>query len=553
MRALVRRIAGLLQRYRIDRRLPPPVLNLFQSAARLRSRNAVERRSASLRPVIGLQGGPNSGVGRLGDRRVVTAGVLEHSLSDVGHEMAARVVGALTNAEIDLFAVARRGDGLEFGVQLEQREQALKTLVAELGESGVLLTWEDGNRSSTVALSEALDKRSVRRARRWNVFTAYSWGERAIGESSGTRITFWEVGTSGQRELVGTRGQERFHVDSPRTPVVVDGHQYPGVATFPVGRTLEEFDGDIDIVYTWVDGDDPDWQGEFNEWAERERHGLLDTAIDPARFRSRDELRYSLRSVWAYCGWARRIFIVTSGQVPEWLTQDERVTIVSHADILPSEALPTFNSHAIEAALHRIKDLAEHFIYFNDDMFVGRPVRPELFFTPNGLARVFQSTARVHGAEFSDSLAVDTGALRGRELLLERFGRVVSSKPLHSPYPLRRSVMQRVEEDFPDIVALTASSRFRSPTDLSIAASFAQHYGLALGAAVLGDVRTEYVHVESGRLDWALDRIGLADDVDTFCINETHNTDADHAAREQRLADFFEQAFPVPALWEADA
>ena len=35
-------------------------------------------------------------------------------------------------------------------------------------------------------------------------------------------------------------------------------------------------------------------------------------------------------------------------------------------------------------SIHRIDGLAEHFIYFNDDMFLIRPVRPETFFR-NGL------------------------------------------------------------------------------------------------------------------------------------------------------------------------
>ena len=524
VRSRLRRISGLVRRYGIDRRLPPPVRNLFMSAMRLRRDHAV-RRALSLRPV---QGGSAraTDIGRLGSRRIVTVGELERPLAVAGHKTARHVVDALGAEGIDMFAVARRDDGVEFGLGLEDRERALAALSSSLAGPGVCLAWEDGRRSGLTVLSGAADDRHVRRARQWNIFTAYSWGDRAIGESAGTRLTFWEVGTSGQRELVGTRGQERFHVESPRIPVVIDGHEYPGIATFPVGRNFEEFNGDVDIVYTWVDGDDLAWRADFNTWAEHERHALLETAIDPARFRSRDELRYSLRSVWAYCGWARRIFIVTSGQVPAWLQEDDRVRVISHEAILPAQALPTFNSHAIEAALHRIDGLAEHFVYFNDDMFVGRPIRPELFFTPNGLARVFQSTARVHGFEFADSLAVETGAIRGRELLQARFGRVVSSKPLHSPYPLRRSVMERVETDFPDVVERTMHSRFRAPTDLSIAASFAQHYALALGAAVLGGVNTEYLHVESNRLEWELDCIALSDDVDTFCINETHDTNA---------------------------
>ena len=42
--------------------------------------------------------------------------------------------------------------------------------------------------------------------------------------------------------------------------------------------------------------------------------------------------------------------------------------------------LPTFNINSIELNLHRIKGLSEHFVFFNDDMFLIDSVRPEDFF-----------------------------------------------------------------------------------------------------------------------------------------------------------------------------
>ncbi|NKB41582.1 MAG: hypothetical protein GKR86_11145, partial [Ilumatobacter sp.] len=319
---------------------------------------------------------------------------------------------------------------------------------------------------------------------------------------------------------------------------------------FPVGANLEHVAEPIDIVYTWVDGADPDWQRAFRTAAAKAGRSIDERALDPARYHSRDELKYSLRSVWAYCGWVRRIWIVTAGQRPEWLGDDPRICVVDHADILPANALPTFNSHAIEAALHHIEGLAEQFIYFNDDMLVARSLRPETFFTPNGLPLVFQSGARPPGVEDDDTLAVDTGALRGRELLHEQFGRVVTGKPYHSPYPLSRSVMREMEERFADVVSTTQHSRFRSPSDLSTAASFAQHYALATRRAVLGDIANEYVNVESGRLGWHLDRIRLDGNIDTYCINETHRDGADHVEREQQISDFFDDMLPIAAPWE---
>ena len=40
-----------------------------------------------------------------------------------------------------------------------------------------------------------------------------------------------------------------------------------------------------------------------------------------------------------------------------------------------TEFLPTFNSTTIETMLHYIPNLSEHFIYFNDDMFLIKPTK----------------------------------------------------------------------------------------------------------------------------------------------------------------------------------
>ena len=76
----------------------------------------------------------------------------------------------------------------------------------------------------------------------------------------------------------------------------------------------------IDVVYTWVDGEDPSW----NEAREQRLAGLTGTArlkesSGRASFTARDELRYSMRSIHLFAPWVRRIHLVTAGQVPDWL------------------------------------------------------------------------------------------------------------------------------------------------------------------------------------------------------------------------------------------
>lgn len=549
----LRRLREFVARYRVDRRLPPQVLAIYTEAARLRRREITDRLAGALLPVTGTPIGPSSTVARLGGRRYAVAGPLDTSTAALGHRHARAVVAAFAAAGVPCFVVDRHGDGLVVGVEESERRVALDALVVLGTESAAwYVAWHDRGTEGTVALGEAGRHPRVRVARRWSVFRLHDEGGRAVGRAEATEITFWTPGTSGQLELVGTRGQERFDARSPTTVETIDGHHYPSRAAFPIGADLRYVDVPIDLVYTWVDGDDLEWRETMRSWAERTGRPVDDPALDPARFRSRDELRYSLRSVWRNCGWARHIYVVTAGQRPAWLGDHERITVVDHRSILPAEALPTFNSHAIETALHHIDGLAEHFVYCNDDIFVGRPVRPELFFTPNGLARVFQSGARVPGFEDDSTQHVDTAARRGRTLLEQRFGRVVTHKPLHTAFPLRVSVLEEVEREFAEAVGQTARSRFRSRTDLSVASSFAQHYGLATGRAVLGEIDVDYVHVESRRLHTHLERLRLGRDRDVFCINETADAGEATVRADAEVRAFLADYFPVAAPWETD-
>lgn len=136
----------------------------------------------------------------------------------------------------------------------------------------------------------------------------------------------------------------------------------------------------IDIVYTWVDGSDPGWNTKRNQIAERIGY-VLPEANDKSRFMDNEELRFSLRSVHKYAPWVNNIFIVTDNQVPDWLqTNHPKISIIDHKEIFNNHSfLPTFSARAIESQLHHIKQLFEHFIYFNDDMFLGREALPTHF------------------------------------------------------------------------------------------------------------------------------------------------------------------------------
>ena len=134
---------------------------------------------------------------------------------------------------------------------------------------------------------------------------------------------------------------------------------------------MKKDDCEIDFVLTWVDNTDPIWQEQFNFYKSKTPNANKSNAADVSRFRDWGLLKYWFRSIEMYTPWVRKIFFVTCGQHPSWLnTDNQRLVLVDHKDYIPKQYLPCFSSRPIELNFHRINDLSEYFIYFNDDEFV---------------------------------------------------------------------------------------------------------------------------------------------------------------------------------------
>lgn len=135
----------------------------------------------------------------------------------------------------------------------------------------------------------------------------------------------------------------------------------------------------IDFVITWVDGSDPKWIMEKNSYS---AGSYTDNRTE--RFRDWDNLIYWFRGIEKFAPWVNRIHFVTWGHFPKWLNlHHPQLNIVTHSDYIPQKYLPTFNSHAIELNLHRIPNLTENFVYFNDDVFIISPTKSSDFFKNN--------------------------------------------------------------------------------------------------------------------------------------------------------------------------
>lgn len=133
----------------------------------------------------------------------------------------------------------------------------------------------------------------------------------------------------------------------------------------------------IDFVVTWLDSTDRVWQEEFKKYKGITSKG--DQSM--ARYRDWDLFKYWFRAVENYAPWVNKVFLITNGTFPQWINSDNpKLVLVKHSDYIPQKFLPTFNSCTIELHMNKIKGLSEHFVYFNDDMYINAPVTPEYYF-----------------------------------------------------------------------------------------------------------------------------------------------------------------------------
>ncbi|WP_406083432.1 Stealth CR1 domain-containing protein [Streptomyces virginiae] len=389
------------------------------------------------------------------------------------------------------------------------------------------------------------------------------------GPETGCDLEFWEAPDSGEGAIATLRetpyGWWVPSLTASATHRVGD-RDYPVVDCFS-GRFPDDIDFPVDAVITWVDAADPAWRRRRDRAARAAATSGTgrDTGIDLAdnRYRDRGELRYCLRSIAAYAPWIRHVFLVTDDQAPDWLdTGHPRITVVDHRELLTDPDAPeVFNSHAIESRLHHIPGLAEHFIYFNDDILLGRPQRPQDYFLPSGLPKVFHDRRAVDpGSRAGDDVFTSSQKVT-RQAVEETVGRTYPHILAHTPYPLTRSLFTHVEELLPGRLAATARSVFRSTDDLA-PVTLASHLALARGRAVEGHLVHTYVSTAHHDVIEKLPPLAAERGHDAFCLADDEDAPteaADQAADRSGLtatqqhnivAAFLEAYFPVPSPFE---
>ena len=251
----------------------------------------------------------------------------------------------------------------------------------------------------------------------------------------------------------------------------------------------------IDFVILWVDDRDPKWIQERNIYSPQNTF-LVDNS--DARYRDWETLKYWFRGVEKFAPWIHKIYFITCGHIPQWLNlAAPKLKHVRHSDYIPKEFLPTFSSHPIELNINRLEGLSEHFVYFNDDTFICKPITPELFY--RGGKPVHQ--ARLHAIRPGKVGAIMPHIyLNAVEIINEHFdmhkvlkynhkkwysiskngiktvleNRYCSQYQMfpgfgneHLPVPILKSTMDKVWNLEPDRLEDTCRHRFRDVRDVS--------------------------------------------------------------------------------------
>lgn len=308
---------------------------------------------------------------------------------------------------------------------------------------------------------------------------------------------------------------------------------------------------EIDLVYMWVDGNDPLWiakkqqvTGMVSDQSEENNRG---------RYINNDELRYSLRSAELNVPWIRKIFIVTDNQCPDWLVRDHpKIEVVDHTEILPPEALPCFNSSVIEYFIHRIPGLGECFLLANDDIFFNKPLKPSFFFDSNGLpyvrlkrkllGRWHYTVKKLFRKRLGQYISQ---VLEGATMVHHQFGKFYSGVPHHNVDAYRRDDYRYAAEHvFSDRVKASQGNHVRKYGDLHRSAF--SYYLLATDKAHLRYVnRRESMRLNVHKQHF-MERL-MCYNPPLFCLNDSQRvSDADREA----IKPFLELLFPRKSLFE---
>ena len=317
--------------------------------------------------------------------------------------------------------------------------------------------------------------------------------------------------------------------------------------------------GPVDIVYLWVDGQDPAWRAShraaYAQWAIQHPGQLALHGNVAGRYRDNGELRYNLRALERFFPGHGHVYLVTDRQVPAWLRACEGLSVIDHRQLMPASALPVFDSAHIESYLHHIPGLAERFLYFNDDVFLGQQFDAGHWFGERLRVYTEAALADLPAHTRADVAAPVNCAVLSRDWLGARDPDYRHEPRLfaHAPRPMLVSAMRALERQAPELFAQVRSTVFRSWRAPALLPDLVPRWMVAQGLA-----RSEVLdplHIASGDADAPALLAQLCEQFGSlpfFCINDTCDEAENDDPRLARVAATLRQLLPQPSRFEVD-
>ena len=315
---------------------------------------------------------------------------------------------------------------------------------------------------------------------------------------------------------------------------------------------------DIDLVVPWVDGNDIEHIKLKNKYKTLLEDKVNDESVIPARHRDNNELKYLFRSVEQNAKFIRYIFLVTNGQIPKWLnTNNPKIKLITHSQIMPKDSLPTFNSGAIEVCIANIPDLSDTFLYSNDDFFIAKPVTEKDFFTKEGypIARLKQN----YHPEKKDTKCYNTRLQFTSEVFYSKFNKRMNFFEHHNIDAFYKPDVLKCIEIFKNEVDTVKNCRFRQP--YTISKMIWAFYSLYIGHATL---KNKWIYKipnslrciskilfklfrDSKMVGYEEQKYILQKNIKLFCINDNEVTTDDDIKRGIK---FLNNLFPNKSSFE---
>jgi len=251
----------------------------------------------------------------------------------------------------------------------------------------------------------------------------------------------------------------------------------------------------IDIVLTWVDGSDAEWLKDREKYLHE--HEYPENATESYRFRSWNNLEFLFRGIEQFMPWVNKVFLVTCGRFPDFINDNcHKLVKVRHDEYIPKKYLPTFNARTINLNVHRIKELSENFILFDDDTFPLTKIDEDYYFRNNKVCDQAIQTVLIqspgNGLYFmnhSNNIREINRFFNKREVIsqnynkwfcneyrkedierniaLEYWEKFTGFRNIHMPLAYKKSTFEKVWNKNFEVLDRTCQNRFRSYTDVN--------------------------------------------------------------------------------------